>query len=48
MNKRQRPELDPDRLRYVAEQAVAALSKTGRPPPPTPTATRSSAGTSCR
>ena len=33
MNKRQRPELDPDRLRYVAEQAVAALTKTGRPPP---------------
>ena len=33
MNKRQRPELDPDRLRYVAEQAVAALAKTGRPPP---------------
>jgi len=33
MNKRHRPELDPDRLRYVAEQAVAALSKTGRPPP---------------
>ena len=33
MNQRQRPELDPDRLRYVAEQAVAALAKTGRPPP---------------
>ena len=33
MNKRQRPELDPERLRFVAEQAVAALSKTGRPPP---------------
>ncbi|HEX7984133.1 MAG TPA: PAS domain S-box protein [Duganella sp.] len=34
MNKRQRPELDPDQLRYVAEQAVAALAKTGRAPPP--------------
>jgi PAS domain S-box-containing protein len=33
MSKRQRPELDHDRLRYVAEQAVAALAKTGRPPP---------------
>lgn len=33
MTKRQRPELDPDQLRYVAEQAVAALAKTGRPPP---------------
>lgn len=33
MNSRQRPELDADQLRYVAEQAVAALAKTGRPPP---------------
>ena len=33
MTKRQRPELDPDQLRYVAEQAVAALAKAGRPPP---------------
>lgn len=33
MIKRQRPELDPDQLRYVAEQAVAALSKTGMQPP---------------
>jgi PAS domain S-box-containing protein len=33
MSKRRRPELDPDRLRYVAEQAVAALSNTGLQPP---------------
>jgi PAS domain S-box-containing protein len=33
MSRRRRPELDSDQLRYVAEQAVAALSKTGLQPP---------------